>query len=125
LHLSMERVDLVSLAQKVIETVQHTGEKKQLTIRQDYPPEAIHVAGDPARLQQIVWNLLWNAIKFTPEGGSVAVQVRPCAEGSQITVADTGAGIKPEVLPRIFERFSQAAPVRGPGISGLGLGLSI
>ncbi len=125
LHLSMERVDLVSLAQKVIETVQHTGEKKQLTIRQDYPPEAIHVAGDPARLQQIVWNLLWNAIKFTPEGGSVAVQVRPCAEGAQITVADTGAGIKPEVLPRIFERFSQAAPVRGPGISGLGLGLSI
>lgn len=123
LHLSIEKLDLVSLVRNVIETVQHTGDSKQLVIRQDYAAEALPIAGDPARLQQIVWNLLWNAIKFTPEGGSVAVGVRPCDSGAEVTVSDSGVGIRPEVLPHIFERFSQATPARG--ISGLGLGLSI
>ena len=125
LRLDIEKVDLVSLVRNVVETVQHAGDSKQLTIRQEFEADAIPIAGDPARLQQITWNLLWNAIKFTPEGGSVAARVRHCDGGAEITVSDTGVGIRPEVLPHIFERFNQAGPLRAHGISGLGLGLSI
>jgi CheY-like chemotaxis protein/two-component sensor histidine kinase len=125
LRLNIEQVDLVSLVRNVVETVQHAGDSKQLTVRQEFESDAIPIAGDPARLQQIVWNLLWNAIKFTPEGGSVAARVRHREDGAEITVSDTGVGIRPEVLPHIFERFNQASPLRAHGISGLGLGLSI
>ncbi|HEX2139307.1 MAG TPA: PAS domain S-box protein [Woeseiaceae bacterium] len=125
LRLSIEKVDLVSLVRNVIETVQQAGDSKEVGISQGYDAEAIPIAGDPARLQQIVWNLLWNAIKFTPEGGSVTVRVRTSAAGAEITVSDTGVGIKPEILPHIFERFNQAHLLGSQGVGGLGLGLSI
>ena len=125
LRLDIEKVDLVSLVCNVVETVQHAADSKRLTIRQEFESDAMPIAGDPARLQQITWNLLWNAIKFTPEGGSVAARVRHCDGGAEITVSDTGVGIRSEVLPHIFERFNQASPLRAHGISGLGLGLSI
>lgn len=125
LRLDIEQVDLVSLVRNVVETVQHAGDSKQLAVRQEFESDAIPIAGDPARLQQVVWNLLWNAIKFTPEGGSVAAHVRHCDGGAEIRVSDTGVGIRPEVLPHIFERFNQASPSRAQGVSGLGLGLSI
>lgn len=83
------------------------------------------IAGDPARLQQIVWNLLSNAVKFTPRGGRIDVLLERVNSHVEITVADTGQGIKPEFLPYVFDRFSQydASTTRRHG--GLGLGLSI
>ncbi|MEX2122764.1 MAG: PAS domain S-box protein [Woeseia sp.] len=125
LHLTIEKVDLVSLVRNVIETVQQAANSKHISIRADMDAEAIPIAGDPARLQQIVWNLLWNAIKFTPEGGSVLVGVRNSATDAEISVTDTGVGIRADVLPHIFERFNQANLLKNSGLGGLGLGLSI
>ncbi|HEY9282569.1 MAG TPA: ATP-binding protein, partial [Pyrinomonadaceae bacterium] len=87
--------------------------------------EALVVTGDPERLQQVVWNLLSNAIKFTPEGGRVSVGLEGAGADAVVTVADTGAGIRPEFLPRVFDRFTQADSTTTRAYSGLGLGLSI
>ena len=125
LRLTIEKVDLVSLVRNVIETVQQAANSKHISIRAEIEAEAIPIAGDPARLQQIVWNLLWNAIKFTPAGGNVLVRVRDSAADAEISVTDTGVGIKAEVLPHIFERFNQANLLKTGGLGGLGLGLSI
>lgn len=125
LRLTIEKVDLVSLVRDAIETVQQTTGSQHVDISQECDAAAIPIAGDPARLQQIVWNLLWNAIKFTPEGGSVSVRLRTSAAGAEIAVADTGVGIRPEILPHIFDRFSQASLLSNQGVGGLGLGLSI
>jgi signal transduction histidine kinase len=88
--------------------------------------EPVHglICGDPARLQQIVWNLVSNAIRFTPRGGDVRVRIREC-DGAEITVADTGVGITPEVLPFVFDRFRQADSSLTRPYGGLGLGLAI
>jgi PAS domain S-box-containing protein len=79
---------------------------------------------DPARLQQVFWNVISNAVKFTPEGGSISVSTQDCQPGPRIRieVTDSGAGIEPEKLPLIFDAFEQASPA---GVSGLGLGLAI
>jgi CheY-like chemotaxis protein len=83
------------------------------------------VSGDPDRLQQVFWNLLSNAVKFTPSGGMVDVQVERLDSQVQVTVRDTGMGIRPEFVTHVFERFTQAdtSPRRVHG--GLGLGLAI
>jgi PAS domain S-box-containing protein len=124
LRLTIEEVDLASLVRNAIETVQQTAENKRITIRQELDDEFL-TAGDPARLQQIVWNLLWNAVKFTPEGGSVLVRLRHTGADAQITVTDTGVGVREEFLPHIFERFQQGNLAITRRFGGLGLGLSI
>jgi PAS domain S-box-containing protein len=83
------------------------------------------VAGDPARLQQIVWNLLSNAVKFTPQGGKVHVLLERVNSHVEVSVIDTGMGIKPEFLPHVFDRFRQADSSTTRRHGGLGLGLSI
>jgi CheY-like chemotaxis protein len=83
------------------------------------------VSGDPNRLQQVVWNLLTNAIKFTPKGGKVEVLLERVNSHVEITVTDTGQGIKPEFLPYVFERFHQADSTTTRHTGGLGLGLAI
>jgi PAS domain S-box-containing protein len=83
------------------------------------------VRGDPDRLQQVVWNLLSNAIKFTPEGGRVSAGLERAGGDAVVTVSDTGAGIRPEFLPRVFDRFTQADSSTTRAFGGLGLGLSI
>jgi CheY-like chemotaxis protein/anti-sigma regulatory factor (Ser/Thr protein kinase) len=94
----------------------------QSTIRN---PQSAIVMGDAARLQQIVWNLLSNAIKFTPAGGQVELRTE-CADGHiRIIVSDTGKGIPPELLPRIFDRFHQIDPSSPRRHGGLGLGLAL
>src|SRR5689334_24891624 len=82
------------------------------------------VLGDPDRLQQVLWNLLSNGIKFTPRGGRVTVSVAGRDGEVAITVADTGAGIKPEFLPHVFERFRQAESSTNRPYAGLALGLA-
>lgn len=83
------------------------------------------ILGDPDRLQQVIWNLLSNAIKFTPEGGRVEVRLEQSLGYVQITVADTGAGINPDFLPYIFDRFRQGDNTSKRSHTGLGLGLAI
>ena len=81
-------------------------------------PIAGPVTGDPNRLQQVVWNLLINAINFTPKGGRVQVVVERVNSHVELSVSDTGKGISAEFLPHVFERFSQAEPRRGEATAG-------
>jgi signal transduction histidine kinase len=83
------------------------------------------IAGDPRRLQQVLWNLVHNAIKFTPHGGRVEIHVQRSGGQLRMTVQDNGHGISPAFLPHIFERFRQEDTSPTDGTSGLGLGLSI
>jgi signal transduction histidine kinase len=83
------------------------------------------VDGDPNWLERLILNLVDNAIKFTPEGGAIAVSVSREADTARLTVRDTGIGITPERMPHIFERFFRADPARSSGVEGVGLGLSL
>jgi signal transduction histidine kinase len=80
---------------------------------------------DQERLQQVMWNLLTNAIKFTPEGGRVDLRMEGDADHIRITVSDTGKGIEPEFLPSVFDRFKQSDPSSARRFGGLGLGLPL
>src|SRR6185312_7160748 len=82
------------------------------------------VAGDPARLQRVLWNLLNHAVKFTPPGGRVRLNVRTDGPDVRVSVSDTGRGVRPEFLPRIFDPFAQDSP-DGGRTPGVGLGLAI
>ena len=124
LHLDLRSVDVAELVGHVVETSRPAAEGK--SIRLEYsarrsPP----VMADPDRLQQVVWNLISNAIKFTPEGGRVSIAVQPLDGRVEITVSDTGVGIAPEFLPHVFERFRQAEGGTTRRYGGLGLGLAI
>jgi CheY-like chemotaxis protein len=106
------------------DAVRAAAEAKNIVVRANC--EAVPItAGDPDRLQQVVWNLAMNAVKFTPEGGTVDVVVRPVKRDIEVEVSDTGRGIDPDFLPHVFDRFRQAAgaPARREG--GLGVGLAI
>jgi PAS domain S-box-containing protein len=125
LQVEFRRVDLASIVADAIETVQPDATFKGIEIRRDLDGDLGPIAGDPSRLQQAVWNLLSNAIKFTPSGGRVAVALRRSNHHAEITVTDTGVGIRPEVLPHVFDRFHQADRSITRRFGGLGLGLSI
>ena len=85
----------------------------------------MEVDGDSARLQQVFWNLLTNAVSYTPRGGRISVEVDTAEEHARVTVRDTGVGISPEFLPHVFERFRQAESTWARPQGGLGLGLAI
>jgi PAS domain S-box-containing protein len=125
LRLEIDHVDLKSIIADAIDTVQHDADQKHIAIKRHLDNRAGMIAGDAARIQQIIWNLLSNAIKFTPDGGQIAVRLRKFGTDAQITVTDTGVGIRPEFLPHIFERFQQADQSITRRVGGLGLGLSI
>ena len=98
---------------------------KDIDLQLAVDPLAGPVSGDPERLQQVVWNLLSNAIKFTPGGGQVQLVLKKSASEVEIVVSDTGAGIPPEYLPRVFDTFTQVDSTSTRKHGGLGLGLSI
>ena len=125
LRLDIEEVDVASVVGDAIDTVQRDADGKRIAIRRELDNAVGMIAGDAARLQQIVWNLLSNAIKFTPEGGQISVRLRKVGLDAEITVTDTGVGIRPEFLPHIFDRFQQADQSITRRFGGLGLGLSI
>jgi CheY-like chemotaxis protein len=125
LRLDIHHVDLHAAVADAIEIVQKEADEKGIAIERALDNPAGSIAGDPARLQQIVWNLLSNAIKFTPKGGVVRVGLRQSGADAEITVADTGVGIRPDFLPHIFDRFQQADQSITRRFGGLGLGLSI
>jgi CheY-like chemotaxis protein len=125
MRLEIDRADLAMAITDAVEMVRKDAEDKGIVIERDLDPGVGAIAGDPARLQQIVWNLLSNAIKFTPDGGTIVVRLQRAGPDAEITVADSGVGIKAEFLPQIFDRFQQADQSITRRFGGLGLGLSI
>jgi len=119
--LRREPVDLAALARNVAQRMAPQAQEAQVTLRVA-GEESLTVYGDGDRLAQVLLNLLDNALKHTPAGGQVTVQVRGAGNWAEVAVQDTGEGIPPEVLPRIFERFYQLDQARR---GGAGLGLSI
>jgi signal transduction histidine kinase/CheY-like chemotaxis protein len=124
-RLDIQSADLVEVIDAAFEAVRLSAEAKEIRLRKILDFDAGPVLGDPTRLQQVVWNLLSNAIKFTPKGGSVDVLLERVNSHLEITVHDSGVGIKPEFLPSVFERFRQADASTTRSYGGLGLGLSI
>ncbi|MGE5525704.1 MAG: CHASE domain-containing protein [Rhodospirillaceae bacterium] len=124
LQLEMHVLDLAQLAAAGVQSVAPAAADKGVQLDQHLSPGAL-VRGDAARLQQIINNLLANAMKFTPQGGRVTVMVERVGSESRLTVRDTGIGITPEFLPYVFERFRQGDASRTRRHGGLGLGLSI
>ena len=122
--LKLERLpfDLAAQAADVVERFHPTAHDKGIGLALVRPPEPCTVVADEGRLDQVLMNLLGNALKFTPRGGVITVEVARHGDAVTLAVADTGPGIAPEDVPLLFERFSQAASARAqtPG-SGLGL----
>ena len=125
LRLNNEPVDISSVINAAIDSVQLAIDCKDLHLEVTLDPSARHTVGDANRLQQVVWNLLANAIKFTPSGGRIEVRVERAGENLQMQVSDTGQGIGSEFLPYIFDRFRQADGTTTRQHGGLGLGLAI
>ena len=124
LRLDRRAVDLAAVAEEAVRMVRPSAEAKSIALSFDAGDARYPSFGDPARLQQVIGNVLGNAIKFTPEGGRVAVSLRRDDAFAAVEVTDSGQGIKPELLPHIFDRFRQGE-ARGERQSGLGLGLAI
>ena len=123
-RLESERVELTPVVRAALDTIAPAAEAKGLRLRSTLDPEAA-VTGDAARLQQVVWNLLANAVKFTPAGGEVRASVARLLTHVRIEVSDTGQGVPPDFLPYAFDRFRQADMGTTRQHGGLGLGLSI
>ena len=124
-RVEMREADLVSIVAEAIDVVKPTAIAKGLALELEEQDEPCLLVGDAERLRQVFWNILWNAVKFTPRNGSVRVSMH--REGAQVTVAivDSGKGIAPDFLPYVFERFKQADQSIIGGGGGLGLGLAL
>jgi CheY-like chemotaxis protein len=125
MRLDVQQVDLGDVVRAAVASVRHSAEAKDIKLQVVLDPLAGPVRGDPARLQQCCWNLLTNAIKFTPKGGQVQVSLERVNSHVEICVVDNGQGIEPDFLPHVFERFRQADASTTRRHGGLGLGLSI
>jgi signal transduction histidine kinase len=125
IRLALRPVDLAAVAQGALDAVGPLAATKNVDLAFHYVPGSRTVSGDAERLQQVMWNLLANAIKFTPEGGRVDVFIESATEHVVVTVVDTGQGISPDLLPHVFDRFRQADDATTRRHSGLGLGLGI
>ena len=124
-RLDVQRVDLAVVVEAAIQSVLPALESKGIRLHTVLDPIGGTVMGDPNRLQQVLWNLLSNAAKFTPKGGRVQVLLERVNSHIEVSVVDNGQGIKPEFLPHVFERFQQADSSSTRQYGGLGLGLAI
>jgi PAS domain S-box-containing protein len=124
-RLDVRTVDLPAVIEAALDAVRPAAGTKGVRLQPVLDPGAGPVRGDPDRLQQIVWNLLMNAVKFTPRGGRVQVLLQRVNSHVEIVVSDSGQGIAPELLPVIFERFRQADSTSTRAHGGLGLGLAL
>jgi PAS domain S-box-containing protein len=125
LRMDVQRVELQDVIKAAVASVRQAADAKGIRLQVVLDPLAGPVRGDPTRLQQCVWNLLTNAIKFTPKGGRVQVGLQRVKSHVEVCVVDTGEGIPPEFLPHVFERFRQVDATTTRKHGGLGLGLSI
>ena len=125
LKIEAQPIHLSAIIESAIEAVAPTATAKHISIKSFVEEETGQVYADPRRVRQILWNLLTNAIKFTPRNGEIEVRLRNVVSFAEISVKDTGVGIKPECLPHVFDRFRQADGTRTRKFGGLGLGLAI
>jgi len=125
LRLEVKTVDLLTVIEAAADVVRPAADARGVSIEIIEGPSVGPVSGDPARLQQVIWNLLSNAVRFTPREGYVRVFLRRPGSSAEIVVSDTGAGIRSEFLPYVFERFRQAESPLTRSHHGLGLGLAI
>jgi PAS domain S-box-containing protein len=125
LKLDLAQEDMRLVLENAVEVVRPAAELKQIDLRSQLDQAPMKFLCDASRLRQIVWNLLQNAIKFTPEGGRVTLRVEQAGGRVRIIVSDTGSGIEPEFLPIMFDRFSQKDMSRTRRHGGLGLGLAL
>jgi len=125
LRLEIRPCELIEAINAGIDVVRAAAEARGITLNVQLDPSASRTTCDPARIQQVVWNLVSNAIKFTPKAGTVNVRLAREQSGLRIQVSDSGQGISPELLPYVFDRFRQADSSTRRRFGGLGLGLSI
>ena len=125
LRLDIRPIDLVSVVEAAKDGLLPTAEAKRIVLQTEFEPESCLVKGDPNRLRQVIWNLVLNAIKFTPRGGNVTVSLECVEPYVRLKVSDTGEGIAPEFLPYVFDRFRQAEGSVTRKQGGLGLGLAV
>jgi signal transduction histidine kinase/ActR/RegA family two-component response regulator len=125
MRLDVRSVDLQAVIQAAIDAVRPAADAKEIRLQCVLDPRAVGMTGDADRLQQVVWNLLINAVKFTPKRGRVQVHLQRTNSHVAIIVSDTGQGISEEQLPHIFERFHQAGSISTRSHAGLGLGLAL
>jgi signal transduction histidine kinase/CheY-like chemotaxis protein len=124
-RLNLQPVKLSQVTGEAIDSVRPSAASKSITLEWSSEASPALINGDPSRLQQVLWNLLTNALKFTPSGGKVTVGIVLAGDQAEITVSDSGRGIEREVLPFIFDRFRQGDGSTAREFGGLGLGLSI
>jgi CheY-like chemotaxis protein/two-component sensor histidine kinase len=125
LSLNVTPVNLTTTITAALETVRLAAQAKSIQIQTALEPNIGQVLGDSGRLQQVIWNLVSNAVKFTPQGGRVDIRLQRLDAQAQITVSDTGKGIHADFLPHVFEYFRQADNATTRQFGGLGLGLAI
>jgi signal transduction histidine kinase/PAS domain-containing protein len=125
MRLDVQRVELPSVIHAALEAVRPAADAKGVRLQAIIEPIVEPMYGDPARLQQIIWNLVANAVKFTPKGGRVQVVLARVNSHVEIRVSDTGEGIAEEFLPHLFERFTQADASPSREHAGLGIGLAL
>lgn len=125
LHFEPKPTDLNVAVKAAVDTVRASASARNIDLSMALWPSSLIVLGEPVRLQQIAWNLVSNAIKFTDQGGKVSITTQLDGRQAQFTVVDTGVGIEPEFLPHVFDRFRQADGSTSRRHGGLGLGLAI
>jgi PAS domain S-box-containing protein len=125
LTLDTQPIQLATIVDAALESVRGPAEASRIQVTLDIDRAVPPLGGDPARLQQVVWNLLSNAIKFTERGGRIDVHMREVDRSVELIVQDTGRGIRPDLLPHVFDRFRQGEPSSSRATGGLGLGLTI
>ena len=128
LLLDLRPVEVVAILRDALATVQAEADEKHITIVRDWEVQPLRGVGDAVRVQQVFWNVLKNAVKFTPAGGRVTIQTRREGSRARVVVADTGIGLTPGEIGQIFNAFSQgdhAGPEGSHKFGGLGLGLAI
>jgi PAS domain S-box-containing protein len=125
MRIDRSTVDLRLVAEAALSTVRPAAAAKEIDILTNFEPRLPMVLGDPARLQQVVWNLLTNAVKFTEPGGSIVLKLTSRGKDVVLSVRDSGVGIEPSFLPHVFERFRQQDSSTTRAHGGIGLGLTI
>jgi PAS domain S-box-containing protein len=125
LHLEIRPLDLTALVRAALDAVRPAADAKSIRLTMSLSPDAARVMGDPERLQQVVWNLANNAVKFTPRAGAVDIALTRSGTHIELAVTDTGQGIGRDFLPHVFERFRQAEGTSSRRHGGLGLGLAL
>jgi CheY-like chemotaxis protein/two-component sensor histidine kinase len=125
LRLDVKPVAFAEIVEAALASMRPAAEARHITVQTVLDPNHDQISGDPARLQQVVWNFLSNAVKFTPKGGKIQVGLERVESHVALSVSDNGVGITPEFLPHVFDRFRQGDQSTTRSFGGLGLGLSI